>query len=157
MLQYSQICFDKPLDIAHITSLVRRGKRYGPSFMAGAACAADAMHVIFNVFRKIIVNDKLYADYIYPSGRNIGCDKYPVFASFKAFERFPALLYMGGAVLAWTAAKISAGDAAFAFVSCARTSVASAGTASTPRIRPPRDLKDLSNASRSVTPYSTFR
>jgi hypothetical protein len=91
MLQYAQIDFDQFLDVADIRALVGCRERDGAALVAGAPCAADAVHVILDVFRKVVVNDKFYADHINAPRRDICRDKYPVFAPFKTFECFPAL------------------------------------------------------------------
>jgi len=59
-----QRCPDKLFYIPYVAFLVRCSYGYSQALMASAACAAYAMHIIFGVFRKVIIKDKLDAHYI---------------------------------------------------------------------------------------------
>jgi hypothetical protein len=58
---------------------------------AGAPGAADAMHIVFSVVRKIIVNDELNAFYVNAARSDICCHKHTIFAVLKSIKRFTAL------------------------------------------------------------------
>ena len=63
----------------------------GMALMSCAGSAADTVHVIFRVFRQIIINYQLNAGNINAPGSNIGSNQHPVFAGFKTFQGVPAL------------------------------------------------------------------
>jgi hypothetical protein len=91
MLRDGQCELDKFFNIPDIVALVRCRKRDGTPFMPRTRCATYAVYVIFRVFGKIVVDYEFYANDVDSSSRDISCDKHPVFARFKTFERFPTL------------------------------------------------------------------
>ena len=64
--------------------------------MSRASRTSYTVHIIFNVVRQIIVDNNFYVDYVDSPGRNIGCDKNPVFAGLETLERFYALRQRNG-------------------------------------------------------------
>ena len=65
-------------------------QREGVAHILGAAGAADAMDIIFRMFRHIVVDDVTDAGDIESARGDIGRDHHFVFAALETFERFDA-------------------------------------------------------------------
>ena len=58
---------------------------------SGSRRASDAVHIIFGVFRQIVVDDQFYAGDIYAARCDIGGDKESIFARFESLKCLAAL------------------------------------------------------------------
>ena len=62
------------------------------AFVPGARGAADAMHVILRILRKIIIYHQFYSGDINAAGRDIGSHQHFVFSRLKTVQCLPALV-----------------------------------------------------------------
>ncbi len=87
-----QCCPYQFLDVPDIAALVGRGKGDSMSFLSGPGRAADAVDIVFRIFRKVIIDDQLDSRNVDTPGGNIRRYQDPVPSGFEAFQGFAPLV-----------------------------------------------------------------
>ena len=82
--------FDFPLQVAgdggKLAAVGKAAQVDGGAGASGAAAAADAVHVVFDLARQVVVDDVADGWHVYAARGNVGCDQDVAFAFAQVFD-----------------------------------------------------------------------
>ena len=82
---------NNPLNISDFVLLLRSCKRDGAPRSPGPAGAADAVHVVFGIIRKVVIQNQLNPHHVNTSRGNVRRHQHAIFTRLKAVQRFATL------------------------------------------------------------------
>ena len=83
---------DETLDGGEFLHLVMGHECEGVPGALGAACASDAVHVVFGMLRDIVVDHVADPGHVDAAGCDVGCDHDPVATGLESLEGLDALV-----------------------------------------------------------------